>query len=382
MPDRRRAHGGIGVGPATRINLGGWTLNTPHTTTSDTATAPTRALAVLLALVAVVTAAAFSPSIAQAAPPTLTPGVTTTPPAAGATAARVVSVVMTAPQKARLRVFSPSMRKIISVDVLLPRDRSRPRPSLYLLDGIDAGVLTGYRQSGWTDQTDIVRFMADKSVNVVLPIGGTASYYTDWDRTDPVLGVNKWDTFLASELPPVIDRTFAGNGVNAIGGVSMGATGAMMLAVRHPGLYRGVAAFSGCLDLLDPNAAAATQGSILTRGGNPDNMWGPPGDAQWRAHDPASQVGVLKGTSLYLAVGNGLPDFSLGLAGLASPVGGVLESGALTCTRLFAGAARRAGVATTINYRSGLHSWGYWNQDLHRSWPTVARALGVPVGRR
>ncbi len=48
--------------------------------------------------------------------------------------------------------------------------------------------------------------------------------------------------------PPLIDKRFMGNGRNVIGGLSMGALGAMSIAVRHPDLYRGVAAFSGCLD--------------------------------------------------------------------------------------------------------------------------------------
>lgn len=96
---------------------------------------------------------------------------------------------------------SAAMRKSISETVLLPADRTRPVPTLYLLDGIDAGVYTRYTESGWTTQTDVVRFMADKPVNVVLPIGGTASYYTDWNATDPVLGRNKWETFLTTELP-------------------------------------------------------------------------------------------------------------------------------------------------------------------------------------
>lgn len=150
--------------------------------------------------------------------------------------ARITRVAMVTPTRATVTVFSPAMRKSISETVLLPADRTRPVPTLYLLDGIDAGVYTRYTESGWTTQTDVVRFMADKPVNVVLPIGGTASYYTDWNATDPVLGRNKWETFLTTELPPLI---------------------------------------------------------------------------------------------------------------------------------------------VTYHFRAGLHSWGYWNQDLHRAWPTLARPLGV-----
>lgn len=286
---------------------------------------------------------------------------------------------MATPRRAELTVYSPAMHRTVRVDVLLPTSSApgRTRPTLYMLDGIDAGVYSGYTQSGWTQYTDIVDFMADKNVNVVLPIGGTGSYYTDWQRTDPALGTNKWETFLTDELPPLIDQKFQGNGRNALEGLSMGATGAMMLAVRNPDLYAGAALFSGCLDLGDPAAQNATTGSVSTRGGDPDNMWGPAYNTTWKAHDPGANIAALRGKSLYVAVGNGLPDWSLGVAGLASPVGGVLEAAALACTRAFEEKARAAGVAITYDYREGLHSWGYWNEDLRRSWPTIAGALGI-----
>ncbi|MYR05768.1 esterase family protein [Gordonia sp. SID5947] len=291
--------------------------------------------------------------------------------------ARLVAVAMTSPTHATVTVYSAAMRRPISVTVLLPRDRGKPRPTLYLLDGIDAGVYTKYTESGWTYQTDVARFMADKNVNVVLPIGGTGSYYTDWATRDPVLGLNRWETFLTEELPPLLDSRFHGNGVNAIGGLSMGALGAMSLAVRNPELYSGVAAFSGCLDQGSVELRQATAATVATRGGNPDNMWGPLGGTDWAAHDPAANVSALRGKPIYVAVGNGLPDPSLGLAGMASPVGGILEGVVLQCTVSFRRQAERAGVHATYDFRAGLHSWGYWNRDLHRAWPTLATALRV-----
>ncbi|GAC67792.1 alpha/beta hydrolase [Gordonia soli] len=323
------------------------------------------ALATVLAVAGTVSAA----GVAAAEP--------STDSARVAASARILAVSHSTPTRAKLTVFSAAMGRPVNVSVLLPRDRSRPRPTLYLLDGIDGGVYTNYTQSGWTYQTDIVKFMAGKNVNVVLPIGGTASYYTDWRTKDRVLGLNRWETFLTKELPPLIDKRFNGNGVNAIGGLSMGALGAMSIAVRHPSLYRGVAAFSGCLDQGNREFRQATASSVATRGGNPDNMWGPLGDDRWNSHDPASRVAALRGKSVYVAVGDGLPDPALGLAGLASPVGGVLEGVVLQCTHAFKRQADQAGVKVTYDFRKGLHSWGYWNQDLHRAWPTLARALKI-----
>lgn len=297
-----------------------------------------------------------------------------TPPRLG-DSARILAVTSETATRTTMTVYSAAMKRPVRVSVLAPRERTGPRPTVYLLDGIDGGVYTSYTQSGWTFQTDIARFVADKKVNVVLPIGGTGSYYTDWRRIDPVLGRNMWETFLTEELPPLVDGRFRGNGRNVIGGLSMGALGAMSIAVRNPDLYRGVVAFSGCLDQGSPEFRQATATSVTTRGGNPENMWGPLDHDNWDAHNPAGHVSALRGKPVYVAVGNGLPDPALGLAGLASPVGGVLEGIVARCTESFKRRADRAGVDITYDFRAGLHSWGYWNQDLHRAWPTIARAL-------
>ena len=311
-----------------------------------------------------------------------TPGASTADssgPVAAPDGSRITSVVMQTPTRAKVQVYSVAMRRSIPVSVLLPRDRSQPRPTLYLLDGIDGGEYTNYTESGWTEHSDVVRFMADKQVNVVMPIGGTASYYTDWLSRDPVLGRNKWESFLAKELPPLIDARFNGNGNNVIGGLSMGALGATSIAVRHPELYTGVASFSGCLDQSTPELRQATAGTIISRGGNPDNMWGPVQSPIWSAHDPSEQVSALRGKKIFVSVGNGLPDPALGIAGISTPAGGAIEGIALQCTHRFRAKAERAGVHATYYYHPGVHAWGYWNRDLHRSWPTIASAMKVPV---
>ncbi|WP_433716808.1 hypothetical protein ACQP2U_23900 [Nocardia sp. CA-084685] len=61
-----------------------------------------------------------------------------------------------------------------------------------------------------------MEFFADKESNIVLATGGPGNVYTDGQRPDPVLGTNKWETFLTRELSPLIDARFEGNGRNAI----------------------------------------------------------------------------------------------------------------------------------------------------------------------
>lgn len=278
-----------------------------------------------------------------------------------------------------LRVFvnSPAMNRVVQVQVLVPADRSRPRPTLYMLDGRGAPE----NSSSWTEHGRAREFFADKNLNVVLTTGGPANLYTDWQRRDPVLGTNKWETFLTRELPPLIDAHFEGNGRNGVQGVSMGAEAAMMLTFRTPGLYSVVAAHSGCYTLAGAGQAQA-RGIVETYGGNPDNMFGPPNDPDWLAHDVMSHAEALRGTRIYLSSGSGVPgEHDLpGKVELpdAITVGGPLEAGAFGCALALANRLTQLQIPATVNLRlTGTHSWPYWADELSRSWPTIAEALHI-----
>lgn len=287
----------------------------------------------------------------------------------------LLSATDTGPSRTRISVFSAAMGRAVTVDVLHPDD-DLPRPSYYLLDGVDSGAM----ETNWTQKTDIVSFFADKRVNVVLPVGGRGSFYSDWEQPDPVLGgVQMWETFLTQELPPLIDERFHGSGSNAIGGLSMGALSAATLTTRYPSLYRGFAAFSGCLDTMSVNAKLAIRNSVRWVGGNPENMWGPDGDPDWAAHDPLTNADALRGKAVYVSSGNGTP----GPESLTDPLmpqavtfGAVLEYLVRGCTESFQRRLVEMDIpATFVFHPHGTHSWPYWQQDLHDSWPLLEAAL-------
>ncbi|MBB5914877.1 S-formylglutathione hydrolase FrmB [Nocardia transvalensis] len=278
-------------------------------------------------------------------------------------------------------VWSPAMDRVVQVDVLLPRNTAGPHPTLYLLDGNSADESVG--QSTWTLKTDAVRFFADKPVTVVLPVGGGGTFYTDWLRDDPELGRNQWETFLAEELPPLIDTRFHGSGANAVAGVSMGGQAAMALTFRNPALYRAAAAYSGCL-FTSTLGQGYVRTAVVQRGGDPDNMWGRATDPQWRAHDVSLHVGDLRGKSLFVSAGSGIPrptDAEIDRRSswpdtLIESV--VIERGAYECTGVLDARLRAQGVPATVTYYTfGVHSWPYWQAPLHDSWPVLARGLGV-----
>ena len=168
-----------------------------------------------------------------------------------ANAARLMSLTEHTPRESMLAVYSPSMGKVIHNRVLhMPGTPSAP--TFYMLPGL-GGAEDGI---SWYDNTDIPGFFAHKRVNVVMPIGGRGSLFTDWDHDDPVLGRNKWQTYLTRELPPIVDGALRTTRVNAISGVSMSGGPALDLAIQAPHLYRAVASYSGCPGTTGPLGGA------------------------------------------------------------------------------------------------------------------------------
>ncbi|MBF6211622.1 esterase family protein [Nocardia puris] len=286
----------------------------------------------------------------------------------------------------RLYVHSAAMDKNVIIDVQRPADASVPRPTLYLLNGAGGGE----DDASWVARSDALKFLEDKNVNVIQPIGGKWSYYTDWIEDDPNLGRNKWTTFFTEELPPLVDGALGTNGRNAIAGISTSATTVLALPIAKQGLYQAAAAYSGCAQTSDPVGSEFVRLTVETwGGGDTENMWGPQGSEEWVRNDPYVNAEGLRGLELYISSGTGLPGqydtlnnpYALpGVYGLANQilVGGVIEAGTNYCTRNLERRLNELGIPATFNFRpDGSHSWGYWNDEFPRSWPVLAKGLGI-----
>ncbi|MBF6327394.1 alpha/beta hydrolase [Nocardia transvalensis] len=311
---------------------------------------------------------------------------------------RITGVEQVDDRNVRLEVYSAAMDRSFPVEVQLPADTSQPRPSLYLLSGLDAGESV----ASWQAQTDVRQFMSDKNVNLIMPIGGKGSYYTDWINDDPVLGRNKWKTYLTEELPPLMDSVLGTNGVNAIAGISTSGTSVLALPIAKPGLYKAAAAYSGCAQTSDPMGSYFVRTSVGMAGGNPHNMWGPTGSPEWVANDPYLHADQLRGLELYFSSGTGEPGEydtidgrkaqlgdgrtqidgktnQLGIGGLVGQllVGGAIENATAYCTRNMQQKLESLGIPATFHYTPGTHSWGYWQDEFKESWPVLARGMGL-----
>ena len=287
-------------------------------------------------------------------------------------------------QSLTIFVHSASMNREIPLDVLRPKDTSAPRPTLYLLNGAGGGE----DGASWRARTDFVAFFADKNVNVVTPLGGAWSYYTDWNSPDPVLGVNKWTTFLTQEIPPLIDAALGTSGANAVAGLSTSGTSVFQLAIAKPGLYRAVAAYSGCAQTSDPIGQLYVRLAVESWGrGKTENMWGKPNDPDWAANDPYLHADKLRGLAIYVSNGSGLPgahdtfddpDINWSPFALVNQIGlgGLIEAATNQCTHNLADRLAQLQIPAHFNFRpTGTHSWGYWQDDLKDSWPVLAGAL-------
>lgn len=361
MPDsRRRAGGDVRNlhGPAGDRTRGRWVsgrgagVSAGETGTTDRVRTVTYYV-VLLSVLVFCGGLSFAPApVATAAPP----GV------------RLVREEQLDGRAMSIDVYSPAMDRVVTHRVIRAAN-GEPAPTLYLLTGIGGG-LDGI---SWWHDTDVRRFFADKNVNVVMPLGGAYSMYTDWQADDPAIGRHRWQTYLTRELPAVIDARLGATGRNAIAGVSMSGGSAVDLAIQAPERYQAVASYSGCPWTADAAGVAMVSAQVVRGGGNPGNMWGAPGSIGWQAHDAFVHGGRLAGKSVYLSAASGMPgvyDRGWGFP----PV----EAIASACTSAFAARLAQLGVpAVHVDRPTGAHTWGQFETDLHDSWPHLARAIGA-----
>ena len=275
-------------------------------------------------------------------------------------------------------VYSAAMHRNVPVRIV-DGGGSAPKPTLYLLDGLRAPN----NSSGWLlNRTGADSFMAGKGVNLVIPFGGAGSFYTDWQQRDPVLGVNKWETFLTRELPAYMKaRHNSDNRRNGVAGLSMSGTSALNLASRHPGFYKAVASYSGYPTVTMPGFTQGIQVAVAQTGGNTNNMWGFYPAGTWFQNDPFLSAGNLAGKYVYLSSGSGLgskydtsvnpnsPNFDPVKFSQMVP----LEVAASVSTQLYIPrVALVPGVKLTTHVTSdGVHWWDYWQNDFKQSWNTT-----------
>jgi S-formylglutathione hydrolase FrmB len=358
-------------------------------------TAPARSVAAALTagtLLLVAGSVLAPPHPAVAAAPTAPPAGTSTDSLrlthAEALDDRVVDLTFDTPR------LDPPFAQV-RVRVLLPAHYSphaAPYPVVFLLHG------AGDDYTSWTTpvpgQPSLEEFTADKDVLIVMPEAGqhaTAGWYSDW-YDDGAQDGPDWETFHIRQLIPFIKdtyrvRTDAGGWV--VAGLSMGGFGAMSYAARHPDRFGGAFAFSGAVDTryfspvdyADPPGTTddAVRDLLASHGAPPVGVWGPWATQaiRWRGHNPADLAGNLRGMTLWLTTGRGLP------GGPAMDDTSALELGMEAAVAVTNDSFDRVLTAQDIPhsyepYPVGGHVWWYWQQAFRRAWPTMAAVFTSP----
>ena len=275
-------------------------------------------------------------------------------------------------------VYSPSMDREVSNEIILPGGlvNDSPRPTFYLLMGAD-GAANGW---SWRNSSDYQEFFQDKLVNVVTPIGSVSSMQADWYRDDTKTGRNKWLTYLTKELPPLIDEHFHGTGRDAIAGISMSGGPALNIASLEPDRFAAAASYSGCPATSGIVGSTYVREALKMNGADPFKMWGLSSNPAWVAHSPVLNLEGLRETALFVSAAQGVPgeidQTKTSSERIGPPV--AIEVASYACSTYFVDKAREAGLDVEwYPLVEGTHSWGLFEKSMRRSWGVIGPALKV-----
>lgn len=271
-----------------------------------------------------------------------------------------------------LMISSPALAGAVPVRVFLPPSwktaPTRTFPSLYLLPG--ASEKADYQ--AWSLYSSVKTTTARAEALIVMPSVGSTGIGSNW--TGAGRGY-QYDTFLATELPQLLQRGYRASARAAVAGISTGGLTALTLATQHPGRYAAVASYSGLLNPSLPVVSQLVQGLLIREGLNPFALWGDPllfGFFTWQARDPANSTGNLRASKVIVSSGNSFPG-SLDPAGTGVST---FEATTLSTSQTLVLRARLSGVAVTTDfYGSGTHSWPYWSREFDRTAPALLAAL-------
>lgn len=273
---------------------------------------------------------------------------------------------------------------------------------VYALDGMRAQQ----DLNGWEINTNIAQKLTAANINVVMPVGGEASFYTDWRQPSSFFGLNaasapvkgpngkpvagppepgksyayKWETFLTRDLPNALhDRLGLAATRNGVFGLSMGGSAALTLAAYHPQQFSYAGSMSGFLNLGAPGMRNAVRVAMLDAGGYNIDCLASAFDAAWRRINPLLFAPQLQRENIhmFISAGSGLPTAADGPNGNTAN-GIALEALSLINTRAFQ-VRMNSLHANNVAYdfpAFGIHEWSNWETEVDRMLPDLSANIG------
>ncbi len=249
-------------------------------------------------------------------------------------------------------LYAPSLGMVRSFIVLQPAvsDTVKRYPVLFLLHGYSGG----YRD--WIDRTKLREYVRDFPLIVVLPDADNSWYVNS--ATNPSL---RYEEYIVRDLRTTIAARYPVDTTReAIAGLSMGGSGALVLAMKHPALFRFAGSFSGAFPLLRFMDDSVTQPVSRGIASSLRAAYGAvPGPVRTE-NDVFTLVQHADNTWPYLYMATGIQDgFRTFLAQ----------------HRLLADSLRAHGVSYEYHETVGGHSWQYWDRELKRMLPRLREIL-------
>ena len=134
---------------------------------------------------------------------------------------------------------STVLSKDSGINLILPDDCTEDTPVVYLLHGLNGC------ENDWLRNTSIERYAKKRKMAMIMPFGGK-SFFCDMKYGEA------YYSFLADEVCPLMRRIFPitkKREKTFVAGLSMGAYGAVKLALDRSLDFAACAAFSGALDI-------------------------------------------------------------------------------------------------------------------------------------
>lgn len=241
---------------------------------------------------------------------------------------------------------------------LPPQAKSGKCPVLYWLSGLTCN------EQNFITKAGAQQFAAEHGLILVAPdtsprgdavadadgydLGKGAGFYVNATQAPWTPHYRMFD-YVATELPAIIEAQFAASDARSISGHSMGGHGALVIALRNPGRYRSVSAFS---PIVAPSQVPWGQKALAAYLGDDQS--------QWANYDTVALVsGELQERLPLLIEQGGADEF---LAEQLRP-------------ELLREAAEKAGHPLTLNIRDGYdHSYYFIASfiDQHMAWHAKA----------
>ncbi|HEX5285272.1 MAG TPA: alpha/beta hydrolase family protein [Bryocella sp.] len=244
--------------------------------------------------------------------------------------------------------FSAALQRQMRYDIVLPAGYASGQqrfPVLYLLHGWQGD------ETNWVTLTHLVELASRYALIIVTPQAANSWYVNS--ATNPA---DRYADYIVNDLIAEIDghyRTIASSHQRAIAGLSMGGYGAVLLTLRHPGLFSFTASISGAFD--GPSGAEQVMPQLKA---STDQAFGPSGSPTRKENDL---------DPLIAAADPAKTPYVLLECGTADPF---LPSDRHVIEELWS-----RGISYEYHELPGAHTWSFWDNSLPSLLDALSRKL-------